>query len=100
MNFNEALFTDWSFNFTYVNGTFEKLGLDATQFIFAVAAITLLYFVAKRIEVLEKMRMGEYVSQGVSGIFVYALLAAIVVLVWVYLASLTGYSNSFIYFQF
>ncbi len=96
----EALFTDWSFNFTYVNGTFEKLGLDATQFIFAVAAITLLYFVAKRIEVLEKMRMGEYVSQGVSGIFVYALLAAIVVLVWVYLASLTGYSNSFIYFQF
>lgn len=96
----KALFTDWSFNFTYVNGTFEKLGLDATQFIFAVAAITLLYFVAKRIEVLEKMRMGEYVSQGVSGIFVYALLATIVVLVWVYLASLTGYSNSFIYFQF
>ena len=98
----QKLFTDWSFSFSYVERTFDILSLNGTSFMFIIACIALLYLVSKNIDKLEIMRRPDatYVSQGEYGAFTYMLLVAITAIVWAYMASQTGFSNSFIYFQF
>ena len=98
----KALFTDWTLSFTYIESTFESMKIGGTAFLFGLTGIFLLYSVSKRIDRLEGVRYCRvaYVGQGEYGIFAYTLLTVLVAVVWVYLASQTGFGNSFIYFQF
>lgn len=96
------LFTDWSFSFSYVDGTFESIGINGVTFAFIAVGIAMLTVLSKRVRSLETMRNLHVAQIGRSNtdLLVYVILVAVVAVVWVYLASLTGYNNTFIYFQF
>ncbi len=98
----KKLFSDWSFNFTYIQQTMQSMHIDGALFIFILFGIGILYAVSKDIARLELSRkdLNLYVSESETGILKYALLTVTVVMIWVYLTSQSGYENNFIYFQF
>ncbi len=98
----KKLFSDWSFNFTYIQQTMQSMQIDGALFIFILFGIGILYAVSKDIAKLELSRkdLSLYVSESETGILKYALLTVTVVMIWVYLTSQSGYENNFIYFQF
>lgn len=98
----KALFTDWSFGFSFVSDTVTAMGLGGAMFVLCAAGIAVLFLLSKQVRTLEAMRTARvaYASQGEYGAILYAVAVAIVALFWVYLSSQTGYTNSFIYFQF
>ncbi len=98
----KALFTDWSFGFSFVSDTVTAMGLGGAMFVLCAAGIAVLFLLSKQVRTLETMRTARvaYASQGEYGTILYTVAVAIVALFWVYLSSQTGYTNSFIYFQF
>lgn len=98
-----ALFTKWSFSFSYIDSTLESMGLNSIMFAFVFVGVVLLFILSKRVRSLENIRRLPGAVNAVSGdtdLLIYVVLTVIIAVVWVYLSSLTGYSNSFIYFQF
>lgn len=98
-----ALFTDWSFSFSYIDGTLESMGLNGIMLAFIFVGVVLLFILSKRVRSLEAIRrLPDSVNVACSDtdLLIYVVLTVMVAVVWVYLSSLTGYSNSFIYFQF
>ncbi|MEG1608727.1 MAG: hypothetical protein RR348_02555, partial [Clostridia bacterium] len=98
----KKLFTDWSFNLSFVGESCAAIGMTPFIFLLIVAMIALLtllskVFVDKRPTL---YLLQENVSVSVVRKVIYTMLTCVVVLGWIFVASQSGYQNAFIYFQF
>lgn len=94
------LFGEWSFSPSYFTKAFEAMGMTLFAAMFCICAIVLLYLISKNLIDKPDISIGTNGSATMVKNALYAILTVILVIVWIFVVSQTGYSNAFIYFQF